>query len=87
MFHAFNSCLDRRFDHAAVPVELRRVLDSQRARLAAIEIPPNTNEQTREVIKQAINECFVSGFRRVMLLGAALGLMSSLMAWLIIRAR
>lgn len=87
MFHTFNACLDRRLDQTAVPVELRRVLDSQRARLAAIEIPPDANEQTRQVIKQAIDECFVQGFRRVMLLGAALGLMSSLMAWLIIRAR
>jgi EmrB/QacA subfamily drug resistance transporter len=87
MFHTFNSCLDRRLDQTAVPVELRRVLDSQRARLAAIEIPPDTNEQAREVISQAIDECFVSGFRQVMLLGAALGLMSSLMAWLIIRVR
>jgi fucose permease len=87
MFQTFNACLDRRLDQAAVPVELRRALDSQRARLAAIEIPPDTDEQTRQVIKQAIDECFVSGFRRVMLLGAALALMSSLMAWLIIRAR
>jgi EmrB/QacA subfamily drug resistance transporter len=87
MFHTFNACLDRRLDQAPVPVELRRVLDSQRARLAAIEIPPDMDEQTRMVIKQAIDECFVSGFRRVMLLGAALGLMSSLMAWLIIRGR
>jgi EmrB/QacA subfamily drug resistance transporter len=87
MFHTFNACLDRRLDQTAVPIDLRRVLDSQRARLAAIEIPPATNEQTREVIKQAIDECFVSGFRRVMLVGAALGLMSSLVAGLIIRAR
>jgi len=87
MFHTFNACRDRRLDQVAVPVELRRVLDSQRARLAAIEIPRETDEQARKLIKQAIDECFVSGFRRVMLLGAALGLMSSLMAWLIIRAR
>jgi len=87
MFHAFNSCLDRRLDQIAVPVELRRALDSQRGRLAAIEVPPEPNQQAREVIRQAIDECFVSGFRRVMLLGAALAVVSSLMAWFIIRAR
>jgi hypothetical protein len=52
-----------------------------------MEIPSNTNEETRAAIKQAVNECFVSGFRRVMLVGAVLGLMSSLMAGLVIRAR
>jgi EmrB/QacA subfamily drug resistance transporter len=86
MFHAFNSCLDLRLNQAAVPVELRKALDTQRARLAAMEIPSDTNEQTRVAIKQAINECFVFGFRRVMLLGAILALVSSLMAWLTIRS-
>jgi EmrB/QacA subfamily drug resistance transporter len=87
MFHSFNACLDRRLDQAAVPNEIRKSLDTQRTRLAAMEIPSNTNEETRAAIKQAVNECFVSGFRRVMLVGAVLGLMSSLMAGLVIRAR
>jgi EmrB/QacA subfamily drug resistance transporter len=87
MFHAFNSCLDRRLDQAAVPVERRKALDTQRTRLAATEIPSDTNEQTRAAIKQAVNECFVFGFRRVMLFGAVLALVSSLVAWLMIRSR
>src|SRR5882672_2026179 len=87
MFHSFNTCLDRRLDQTAVPNEIRKSLDTQRTRLAAMEIPSNTNEETRAAIKQAVNECFVSGFRRVMLVGAVLGLMSSLMAGLVIRAR
>jgi len=87
MFHSFNTCLDRRLDQTAVPNEIRKSLDTQRTRLAAMEIPSNTNEETRAAIKQAVNECFVSGFRRVMLVGAVLGLMSSLMAALVIRAR
>ena len=87
MFHAFNSCLDRRLDQALVPTELRKALDTQRTRLAAMEIPSDTNEQTRAAIKQAVNECFVFGFRRVMLFGAVLALVSSLVAWLMIRSR
>jgi len=86
MFHSFNACLDRRLDQTAVQNEIRKSLDTQRTRLAAMEIPSN-NEETRAAIKQAVNECFVSGFRRVMLVGAVLGLMSSLMAGLVIRAR
>jgi EmrB/QacA subfamily drug resistance transporter len=87
MFHTFNGCLDRRLDQTAVPIEIRKTLDAQRTRLAAMEIPSNTNEETRPAIKQAVNECFVFGFRRLMLVGAVLALMSSLMAWLVIRSR
>ena len=87
MFHSFNSCLDRHLDQTALPIEIRKVLDTQRTRLAAIEIPSNVSEETRGAIKQAVNDCFVTGFRRVMLVGVALGLMSSLMAGLVIRAR
>jgi hypothetical protein len=87
MFHTFNSCLDRRFDQGAFPSEIRKSLDTQRTRLAAMEIPANINEETRAAIKQVVNECFVTGFRRVMLVGALLALMSSLMSWLVIRSR
>jgi EmrB/QacA subfamily drug resistance transporter len=87
MFHAFNSCLDQRLNAISIPSNVRQALDTQRTRLAAMEIPAEANEQIRRGIKQAVNECFVSGFRRVMLIGAILALVSSLMAWLIIRAR
>jgi EmrB/QacA subfamily drug resistance transporter len=87
MFHSFNACFDRRLDQMKVPTEVRQALNEQRTRLAAMEIPSDTNEETRAAIKQAVNECFVFGFRRVMLLGAVLALISSLFAWFVIRAR
>jgi hypothetical protein len=85
MFHAFNRCLDDRLTQIKVTPEVRAALDNQRFRLAAAEIPQNTDEQARQVIDQAIDECFVSGFRQVMIAGAALALASSLTAWLVIR--
>jgi EmrB/QacA subfamily drug resistance transporter len=87
MFHAFNSCLDQRLDTIPIPSHVRQALDTQRTRLAAMEIPAAASEQTRRGIKQAVNECFVSGFRRVMFIGAILALLSSLAAWFVIRAR
>jgi len=87
MFHAFNACLDRRLDQIAVPAEARQALNAERIKLAAAEIPADANEETRAALKRAINECFVSGFRRVMLVGAVLALTSSLIAWLLIRSR
>ena len=85
MFHAFNACLDRRLDQMRVPTEIGQALNRQRIKLAAAEIPGGVNEETRAALRQAINECFVSGFRRVMLIGAILALASSLVSWLLIR--
>ncbi|PYS34858.1 MAG: MFS transporter [Acidobacteria bacterium] len=86
MFQTFNHCLDQRLNQMAVPVEFRKAINSQRIKLAAAEIP-SVAEPIRAAIKQAFDECFVSGFRRVMLFGCGLALASSLMAWLIIRSR
>jgi hypothetical protein len=71
MFHAFNSCLDRRLNMMAIPVEVRQALGPERLKLAAAEIPTDLNEEMRVTVRKAINECFVFGFRRVMLVGAA----------------
>ncbi|HMG72196.1 MAG TPA: MFS transporter [Pyrinomonadaceae bacterium] len=87
MFHAFNACLDQRLNAMPIPPDVRQALDAGRLRLAAAEIPRSLNEETRVAIKQAIDECFVFGFRRVMLVGAALALAGSVLAWLTIRAR
>ncbi len=87
MFQAFNSCLDQRLDVIPIPVDVRQALNGERLKLAAAEIPRSINEETRVAIKQAIDECFVFGFRRVMLVGAALALAGSALAWLMIRGR
>ncbi|HEY5074612.1 MAG TPA: MFS transporter [Pyrinomonadaceae bacterium] len=87
MFHAFNSCLKQRLDQIAAPTEIRQALNTERIKLAAAEIPRGVDEETRAALRQAINECFVSGFRRVMLVGASLALAGSAIAWLMIRGR
>jgi MFS family permease len=87
MFHAFNSCLDRRLNQMPLTAEVRQALNSERLKLAAADIPRSADEQTSRSIKQAIDECFVFGFRRVMLLGAGLALAGSALAWLMIRGR
>jgi EmrB/QacA subfamily drug resistance transporter len=87
MFHSFNSGLDRQLDQIPVPIEIRQALNTERIKLAAAEIPRSVNEETRIALRQAINECFVSGFRRVMLVGASLALAGAAIAWLMIRGR
>ena len=87
MFHSFNGCLDRRLDQMQVPPAVRQSLDDQRIKLAAAEIPTSVSPELRAGLERAINECFVFGFRRLMLCGAALAFASSLAAWLLIRSR
>ena len=80
MFHAFNSCLDERFNQMAVPPEIRRLLDAERIRLAAMEIPASAASELRAPLRQTIDECFVSGFRQVTVIGVVLALASSVTA-------
>jgi len=87
MFHAFNRCLDARLNQMPLAPEVRQLLNQERINLAAIEIPNSVDAATRATIKQAIDECFVFGFRWVMTVGAALALASSLIAWVLIRSR
>ena len=87
MFHAFNGCLDQRLNQMPLTIEVRQALNTQRIKLAAADLPRSVDEETRVSIKQAIDECFVFGFGRVMLVGAALALAGSALAWLMIRDR
>jgi EmrB/QacA subfamily drug resistance transporter len=87
MFQAFNSCLEPHLEAISIPAEARQALNTERLKLAAAEIPTSLNEETRLAIRKTIKECFVFGFRRVMLVGAGLALFGSLLAWLTIRRR
>jgi hypothetical protein len=87
MFQSFNVCLDRRLDQIGVSSEIRQALDTERIKLAAMELPLGADEQTRATFKQTVNNCFVFGFRRVMLIGAALALVSAFVAGTTLRKR
>jgi EmrB/QacA subfamily drug resistance transporter len=86
MFQAFNSRLDQSLSAIPMPAEVRQALNAERLKLAAAEMPTSLNEESRSTIRTAILESFVFGFRRVMLVGAALALFGSLLAWLAIRS-
>jgi hypothetical protein len=62
-------------------------LASQRINLAAAAIPEELAPPLREPVRRAINESFVQGFRRVMLLGAALAFASGITSLLLIGSR
>jgi len=72
MLHVFKTHLDHRLISANLPSSVVQSVQTQSTRLAAIDVPQNLNAETRQVIRRAIDESFVSGFRWVMVIGAAL---------------
>jgi len=87
MLHSFNAELDRRLPTLPVDANLKQALDQQRNRLAAAEIPREADALNASLLKQAINESFVVGFRYVNIVCAALALLSSLSAGLFIEGK
>lgn len=80
MLHVFKTDLNRRLSGANLPASVAQSLQTQSIKLAAIDIPENVNRETRQVIRRAIDESFVSGFRWVMVIGAALAVASAVTA-------
>ena len=74
---------------AAIDLEpgIRQEIESQRVRLAAIEVPQEIDIGVRGKVRQLIGESFVAGFRLVMLVASGLALLSAATAWLIIERK
>ena len=80
MIHVFTTNLNSRLIGANLPGPIAESVQRQSTRLAAIDIPENVNPGTQQLIRRAIDESFVSGFRWVMLIGAALAVASAVIA-------
>jgi EmrB/QacA subfamily drug resistance transporter len=86
MLHVFNDRLDRRLAQSKLPLSVSQSLEAQRTRLAAIKIPEDQDWSTQQVIRRAIDESFVSGFRTIMAIGAALAVASAITALALIES-
>lgn len=78
--NVFDQTLDRRLHSLPVMPEVRQQIETQRSKLAAIK---TNDDRTR----QAVKESFVSGFRIVAWIAAALGVAGSLSAAVLIDER
>jgi len=76
----FNRDLDRRLDHLSVSAEVRREIDSQRSKLAAIRTADSG-------ARRAIGESFVAGYRWVLWIAVGLSMASSFSALVFIRRK
>jgi EmrB/QacA subfamily drug resistance transporter len=85
MLQVFKHALDRRLVESKLPTSVIQSVEAQSTKLAAIAIPENLDPPTRQLIHQAIDESFVSGFRSVMAIGAVLAGASAIIALTLIR--
>src|SRR5256886_4823223 len=85
VFSAFDRSLTRRLANVDVTPSLRQSVDTQRNRLAGIDLPESVPTRERTLMRSTIDLAFVDGFRGIMLTGAALAFASAVTALLLIR--
>ena len=81
MLRAFEHRLERQLAENLTP-GVRSALESQRTRLAAVDLPANARPEERARAREIVSEAFVGGFRRVMAAAAVLCLLAALSALL-----
>ncbi len=84
MVLSFGTHLNRRLDTIAMPNEARTELQANEIKMAALTPPSSVEPQSAAAIHEAIVASFVSSFRLMMWICAALALVSSVVAWRII---
>jgi EmrB/QacA subfamily drug resistance transporter len=80
MLSVFRSDLDWHLKAAKIAPPVSQSLRAQSTKLAALELPENQDSATRQLIRVAIEDSFVSGFRAVMLIGSLLAAASAVVA-------
>ncbi len=84
---AFTTHLSDVITASALAQAEQEMILSQSDRLGGIIIPESFNESTRNLVKNAIGESFISGFRRAMAVGAALSFGAALVSFFTIHNR
>jgi len=75
--HVFTNEMDRRLTALNLAPEVAAALDAERVKLGGAEVPANVRPSDRTIVDEIFAAAFVSGFRWVALLAAALALASS----------
>jgi MFS family permease len=85
MLQVFSLSLESRLSVSAIPETTRRLVLDQRIKLAGVELPADLSQEQQTIVKHALAESFVSGFRVLMLIGAGLAISSAACSWVFIR--
>jgi EmrB/QacA subfamily drug resistance transporter len=84
MLHAFRFDLRSRLSELNADEQVKNSILDQSTKLAGLEAPSGSDPSVQALIKQTVAWSFVSGFRLIMFISAALALASALSAWLLI---
>ncbi|MBO9514274.1 MAG: MFS transporter [Variovorax sp.] len=84
MAWAFDARLAQALREIGASAQSVAFIETQRSQLAGAALPPGVDEATAQALRQAVNAAFVSGFRWVMGICAALALASAWSAWVLI---
>ena len=83
----FNSQLDQHLEALQLPPEVRLLLDAERSKLAAAEVPAEVSDDLRPALEQAIAASFAMSFRWVMVIASGLALLSAGSVWWMVEDR
>lgn len=83
----FGRELDARLDRLQPSAEVRSALRAEVPKLAEAQVPNQIARADHEVLERALHESFVSSFRVVSLIAAALAALSAIVAWLTIHRK
>jgi MFS family permease len=84
MFATFDANLDDRLAALDLPPEASRQLEEEKIKLGAAEAPESLDAALGAAVDRAIDEAFVSGYRVVMLVAAAMALASAVSSALLV---
>jgi MFS family permease len=87
MFAAFGANLDDRLETLELSSEARQQLEAEKVKLGAAEAPEGLDPSISTTVERAIDEAFVSGYRAVMLVAAAMALASAISAAVLIEGK
>jgi EmrB/QacA subfamily drug resistance transporter len=87
MLQEFNQSLDGRLPGLRLTPVARGELTQQRDKLAGAELPRKMDANTRDLVRRAIDDSFVKGFRVVMVLSVVLAIGSAVSALILIRTQ
>jgi EmrB/QacA subfamily drug resistance transporter len=84
MVNAFSFRLNQQLVRLSIPPEAIQSIQRDEIRLAGLQLPAGLDTRMGTVVKEAVNQAFIFGFRVVMLICAGLSVASAAAAWLII---
>jgi EmrB/QacA subfamily drug resistance transporter len=84
MVDTFAWHLNNRLAHLSLPADILHEVQANETKLAGLTTPAGLSSTANAAIKEAVDDAFVIGFRRIMFICAGLSIASSAVAWLMI---